>query len=574
MKKRALYRPVSLLLFMLFAIASGAEKQAEEPYSWNEAYYIYPELNPGLTALENSTALNSPQAALHFFMSTCRTGNLQQAAHALNLQGIPKQAQSKTGPELAEQLDYLISKRIWIDWDDIPDRPDALDQPPLTGAAGSADSSSPRRLFTLGSIGLNGRDVPIRLQRVRVADSAPIWVFSRQTVEQIPALYRQHGPGTLHRLMPELIRVRMPGNTVLWQWLLTAVLLLISGICGWVTQKTLFLYLKSKEEITWSVRLARTLRLPVAFLAFLVLFYTLVFSMLDFSAPIHSVLNPLLFILIIVDVTWLGIRSMNFGLEEAKNSYLTKRDSSIEDEEHSDARRVVTYFTIGRMFFLFLIFFIGLGVALSRFEIFQALGISLLASAGAASVIVGFAAHRVLGNLIAGVQIAVTQPVRIGDTVHFEGDWSYVEEINYTHLVLRTWDQRRIIVPISYFMTHTIENWSSSRPSLVKPILLHTDYRIDVNRVREKYTSLLKESELWDQNIDPIVQVYECKEETMIIRCLCSAKDASAAWTLHCDLREAMIAWLQQLEDGRYLPHRRIFYYPPQEPPPDETGDQ
>ena len=560
-----------LMLFTALGIAAEPDQDAGAPPAWNEAYAVQSELNPGLEEPPPPIDLVSPRATLDLFIGACENNDFGLAAHALNLHGIPEPRQMSAGKARAKELFYLISKRIWIQWDDIPDRPDAALQPPVT-ASGSVDPV-PRRFIEIGQIEIGGHAVHIRLQRIQIGDGQPVWVFSRQTVDSIPRLYREHGPSRLHDLMPGPLQVGMAGDTYLWQWLLAVVALVVGAAAGWLAQKVSFWYLHSRKETTWSVRIATAIRRPVAGLCFFVVVYVLFSSTLDFPAAIHTTLTAVLATLIILNVTWLGIRVLNFGLEEAKSSYLGKREMSVEDEEDSAARQVVTYFTIARMVFIFIITFIGTGVILSQFRFFQALGISLLASAGAASVIVGFAAHRVLGNLIAGVQIAITQPVRIGDTVHFDGDWSYVEEINYTHLVLRTWDQRRIIIPLNYFMNHTIENWSTSKPSLTKPIMLHTDYRLDVEKLRTKYKELLEGSELWDESVPPTVQVYECQEETLQIRCLCSAQNAASAWVLHCELREKMVRWLQQLEDGKYLPRKRMLYYPHDDGGPPHDGE-
>jgi hypothetical protein len=197
---------------------------------------------------------------------------------------------------------------------------------------------------------------------------------------------------------------------------------------------------------------------------------------------------------------------------------------------------------------------------LSQFSSLRQIGVSLLASAGVIGIIVGFAARNVLGNVIAGLQIAITQPVRIGDNVLFEGQWGYIEAITYTYLTIQTWDKRRVIVPLNYFTMHPVENWSKTSSHMIKPIYLYVDYTIDVEQIRQKFDELLRNAEKWDEETEPSVQVTGFTDETLEVRALCSAKEPTAAWNLHCQLREDLTAYVRDLEGGRYLPRRRLVW--------------
>ena len=165
---------------------------------------------------------------------------------------------------------------------------------------------------------------------------------------------------------------------------------------------------------------------------------------------------------------------------------------------------------------------------------------------------------RESSSIIAGLQIALTQPVNIGDNVLFEGNWGNVESISYTYVTILTWDQRRIIVPLRYLLSHPIENWSKKDSHLINPIVLHVDYRIDVERVRKTFEKMQKDAEEWDETTEPVLQVLESREETIVLRALCSAKTPAAAWNLYCRLREQLNEYVQKLEDGKYLPRKRV----------------
>ena len=141
----------------------------------------------------------------------------------------------------------------------------------------------------------------------------------------------------------------------------------------------------------------------------------------------------------------------------------------------------------------------------------------------------------------------------------FEGEWGYVEDITYTYVLIRTWDQRRVVVPLRYFITHPFENWTIRDAHLVKPIYLRADYTLDVDAFREKFAELLREKDDWDEEKEPTVQVTDVDDETIEVRALASAKDPGTAWDLHCELREELVAYVRDLDGGRYLPRRRVI---------------
>jgi small-conductance mechanosensitive channel len=170
----------------------------------------------------------------------------------------------------------------------------------------------------------------------------------------------------------------------------------------------------------------------------------------------------------------------------------------------------------------------------------------------------GIAGQRFLGDIIAGMQIAITQPVRVGDTVDFEGAWGTVERITYTYLTIYTWDQRRVMVPLQYFLSHTVENLTKTSANLIKPIYLYLDYYTDVEQVRQIFTELLEQDEDWDQTLPPNVSVTNITDEAMEVRLLCSANTPEKAWSLRFRLTEQMMARLRGLEADHHLPKQRL----------------
>lgn len=183
-------------------------------------------------------------------------------------------------------------------------------------------------------------------------------------------------------------------------------------------------------------------------------------------------------------------------------------------------------------------------------------GVSLFASAGAAGIVVGLAARPLLSNLLAGIQIAITQPVKIEDSVVINGEWGWVEDITSTYLVVRTWDWRRLIVPLSWFLEQPIQNWTRDTATIIGQVHLNVDYRTPVDELRQELDRLVHASKLWDGNVVNL-QVVEATETTIQLRMLATASDASRAWDLRCELREKMIAYLQE-HHPECLPRRRL----------------
>ena len=206
---------------------------------------------------------------------------------------------------------------------------------------------------------------------------------------------------------------------------------------------------------------------------------------------------------------------------------------------------------------LLLLVLLGAGIAFSQLQVFQVFGITLLGSAGVLGLVLGFAAQTVLGNILASVQVAMSKPVRIGDAVFYEGNWGYVEEINYTFILIQTWDKRRLVVPVKYFVSHPYENWSIRDPAIIKPVELAVDFRADVERLREHFAKVLKENENYDGEEEPKTLVIASDNKTMTVRFYTSAKDSSMGWDLHCQVREEMIRFIREEMGEEFLPLER-----------------
>jgi small-conductance mechanosensitive channel len=178
------------------------------------------------------------------------------------------------------------------------------------------------------------------------------------------------------------------------------------------------------------------------------------------------------------------------------------------------------------------------------FDEVRDVGRSILASAGIAGIVLGIAAQRSLGNLLAGVQIAITQPIRLGDQVLVEGDVGNIEEITLTYVVVRVWDQRRIVLPISYFIEKPFQNWTRITPNMLSPLTLRVDFSLPLADLRDHLRREIEKSAFWDKKVFG-VQVTNTDDRSMEVRVLASAPDSGASFNLQCELREKAITFIQ-----------------------------
>lgn len=218
---------------------------------------------------------------------------------------------------------------------------------------------------------------------------------------------------------------------------------------------------------------------------------------------------------------------------------------NVDVRENLAARRIRTQVQMLRRVAVSVILVLTVAVMLMTIPAIRVIGESLLASAGLAALITGLAARSALSNLVAGVQIAFTQPIRLDDAVVIEGEWGWIEEINISYVVIRIWDLRRLIVPVSYFIEKPIQNWTRNTADLLGTVFLYADYSVPVEAVRNELHHVLEASKMWDRKAWGL-QVTNTTDRTMELRALMSAPDSSTAWNLRCYVREKLILFLQE----------------------------
>jgi small-conductance mechanosensitive channel len=306
------------------------------------------------------------------------------------------------------------------------------------------------------------------------------------------------------------------------------------------------------------VRSFLTATMPITRLTLLVVALFIVLPAVPINPDLEVVIAKILLLTAIVLIGWAAITAVDM----AADLYLMRFRLDVADNllarKHLTQVRVLTR-TVDTVLIIATV-----GAALMTFDAVRHYGVSLFASAGVAGLIAGLAARPLLSNLFAGIQIAVTQPMRIDDGVLVEGEYGRVEEITSTYVVIRLWDLRRLIVPLAYFIEKPFQNWTRDSTSLVGAVSLHVDYTAPVERIREKAIELVKASPLWDGQTAKL-QVIEARENSLELRVTMSARTSSDAFELRCDVREKLVDFLQR-EFPNALPHARAETVGPSRP--------
>jgi len=519
---------------------------------YTEAYYNTTRWNSGIGFPPPTINLQSPQAALEHFVRESRNDNFEEALYALNYNLLPDNISKEDAAILAEKLHFVIEQRISIAWDALPDRPDG--QIDVSTSTNKAVAGKPRRSIHFGTTTLDNRDITFRVQRLKFNDHPPVWLISSQTVENVEPLYTAYGPRKLDRMIPEWINFDVLGLPI-WKIAGTLLLILICyGIYKIVTVVIKKTFTGMKRY--WIKNIAYRLASPTGAAVGILAFYLLLNNLISFTGSLAKGLYTFILIVLISIFTWLIMRLIDYIMD----FFAVHKVGDIRSEEDNNAKSLMTYISVGRRIFIFIVVIIGASVIFSQFPSLERLGISLMASAGIATVVVGIAAQSTLGNIIAGIQIALTRPAKIGDAVIIEDEYGFVEDITFTYMVVNTFKLRRLVIPLTSVISESFENLSMSNSQNIMEIELFVDHRVDVQKLREKFAELVQASDKWDGDKErsPLLEASGMDHNYLKLRCLISAKDFPTAWTLHCEIREKMMRYISELENGIYLKRERI----------------
>ncbi len=338
----------------------------------------------------------------------------------------------------------------------------------------------------------------------------------------------------------------------LWTAVVSAVALVLVLVAYWLTLKGLRRVLA--EPGIGRIFLDNAARVLGAVLSLLVL--RLIWQGAPADLPQLDVVAHVITLALIVSLTWAAVRC-----SAAVGDAIVHLYPPLEHQSRQ-ARKIETQARFITRGFNILIVLVGLGAVLMTFSPVRQLGTSLLASAGIGGIVLGFAARPVLTNLLAGMQIALTQPFRIDDVLYVQDEWCWVEEVTSTYVVLRVWDLRRLVIPLQWFIDNPFENWTRHSTNLIGTIFLWVDYRMPVERLREAFQRILAEAPQWDGKTSSVM-VTDADSRAMQVRFVVSARNSMLNWELRCHVREHLIAFVQA-NYPEYLPRVRASIESPE----------
>lgn len=350
---------------------------------------------------------------------------------------------------------------------------------------------------------------------------------------------------------PEVLRSRALGGLLGWQWIGVAGLFVGSMLLAALLERLLIGIGKRVTKLTalgWDDVFVLSAKGPLMVLLWGAMLHNGV-AFLELSGDSVNIARIGTRSLLVLAFAWYLLRVLRRGTEHLRTGLLARKDDSAR------VNSLLTQVSLLKRVLEVAVYVVAAAILLMQFEVVRSVGVSLLASAGIAGLVIGLAAQKSIGTLLAGIQLTITQPIRMGDQVIFDNEFGTVEEITLSYVVLKLWDQRRLVVPINQFLEKTFQNWSKGPPQLLGVVFIQADFSVDVNAIRAEVTRLLEgpARHLWDGQVS-VVQVTDVSDRTMTIRILASAA-THQTFDLRCLLREQLVAFLRSHPE--WLPRTR-----------------
>ncbi len=498
---------------------------------------------------------STPRRTLNGMLTAVHEGDAARAAYYLDLRGIPRSQQADAGPKLATELAYVLSHENVS----LAELPDTSTVPP---PAGISPKSAEANLVTAGELYIGEEPVPISVVRVRFDDGVYRWLVSRTTLSMVGELTDAYGPKGWQTTFPDwLTRPTFYGN-VLWQWLALVLIAFLSYLVGRLSAHLMVsLGLRAVKRAKWGAddRLIRALGRPLRTIVAAALFRVGV-EALDLTTKALSICSHLAYTALVIALAWLLVRVLGVAA-----AWVQERALGDQAEEYK-SRGVRTQLALIQRLASVVVTIVAVAVVALQFQLIRNVGLSLLASAGIASVVIGFAAQKSLAGVIAGIQLFIAQPVRIGDTVEMENEYGTMEEMNLTYAVVKLWDNRRMVVPITKLLDTSFKNLSFANATLLGTVEVMVDPSTPTDLVRGKLLEICKESPDWNGQTAAL-HVTGATADGMTLRALVAAKDNGRLFDLRAFVREKLLAFLRELESGQYYPNQRHSFISPTAPP-------
>jgi small-conductance mechanosensitive channel len=504
-------------------------------------------LNSGLGQPAPSVDRKTPHATVQGFLSAAHRGDYALAAHYLDLDFIPRAQQAERGFQLARRLKFVLDRKLAVDLASLSKAPEG-------------DPAEPR-FDQLGTLALEGANVPIRVQQV-TSEGALVWVFSESTVRQVDALFAEYGPRLVEWLPPVFYSGSFLGLEP-WQWLGLLGVLLGGLVLALVLERLVLAFalrVARWTRITWDDEMVAAGKGPLKLAVFAGLLVAGT-TFLRLPTPWQTLFNRVGYSLAVVSLAWFILRFLRVSA-----AFVQDRVSA-EMKDASRARSVSTQLVVLRSIFEVATYVVAVALLLIQFDVVRNVGVSLLASAGIAGLVLGLAAQKSISTLLAGIQLSITQPIRINDTVIVENEFGTVEQITLTYVVLRTWDQRHLVIPITQFLDKPFQNWSKGSPEMLGAVTLQVDYFTDIDALRAELKRILEGEgrDMWDGRVGNVV-VLEVMDRTLTVRALVSVANSEKLFDLRALVRERLVQFLRA--NPQWLPITRTESRQPPAPPP------
>ena len=528
-------RPTSALLALLLLPLLALAALAQEPYFESDA------LNPGLGPAPQYLARDTPMGTMEAFLHHTRNGEFQTAAHLLDLSALPEAAQRREGPDLARELSVLMDRKVVVSWGRLADRPDGW----LEGSADNNATGRVRRSVLIDVMDLDGREVPLRMNRMKPAGGEPVWLISRQTVANIPNLFARYGPTELELSLPAWSRQQAFWGMYYWEVLFVPLLLVAATALGWITYRGVT-HLGRLADTRLVNAIVRALRWPATIIVTTALIGFATRRVLVVSGVIDSFISPAVAFGYVLGVTLGAV----LVIDEIFNRLNQFGPKELADPDNAHMRNLATTISAARKFVIVIAVLVGTGLVLTSANTLPSLGLSLLASAGALTIVLGFAAREVLGNILGAVQIALNRSARIGDQLIFEGHYCTVERIHFTYVQLMIWNGNRLIVPVSRFVQDAFENWSLEDRAMIRPIELTFAQEADIAPLRDFFLKTIEEEDGDETGPleDALVQVTGQDIFGKKVRFALPTPNPNTGWDMQCLMRERLLAEAARLQ--------------------------
>lgn len=508
-------------------------------------------VNDGLAHSSAVLDQATPRRSMSGFLDAAHSGKFDAAARYLDLRDIPLAEQSLRGPELARDLVFVLDRKAKVDLTAIEDDPNA-----------TPDGNN----VIVATVALDEERVSIALVRVPTDSAPPTWFLSRNTVDLIPALYTEYGPKGWEGHMPAYLTNTIIFGNAAWQWLGLIILIFVSYVVGRFASfavVSVWKFFAKRAATHIDEDLIGAVRTPFRIL-FGIAVFRIALDSLALTVVLQSLLDHATFSLFVIGMSLLLLRMLNVAMGWAIGHL------PAEAQYEFRRRELRTRFGLLLRVADVIVIILATAAILTQFSFVRTVGLSVLASAGIAGVVVGLAAQKSVSSVIAGIQISLTQPIRIGDVVKVEGQAGTVEEVSLTNVVLRLSDQRRLIVPVSRFLDSPFENWTRRTTDILGTLTIMVDFATPIDELRAEAKKIVEANTLWDKRKFAMT-VADVSQSGVQISILVSASDSGHLADLRDQVRESLLKFLQQKEGGAYFITTRTAGATPSTKEPDAT---